>query len=160
MQRVCDDHTEILSFTDIVVEFTEKVCWMADQAITHHCTAKSQASYLIMLKETIWETLKLLLYLIFWRIIHFCMKVPYKGSSGKVIRLLSSLLWFLITYQGKKIAWKKSVSFCVMSDCLLYTSTTGHSLMIFIPHHLVSDVLPHLKNVWFQWLCRFTVQEM
>jgi hypothetical protein len=36
-----------------VGEFAEKICLTADQATTHHYTAKSQASYLKMLKETI-----------------------------------------------------------------------------------------------------------
>jgi hypothetical protein len=34
-------------------KLTEKICRTAEQATTHHYTAKSQASYLKMLKETI-----------------------------------------------------------------------------------------------------------
>jgi hypothetical protein len=39
--------------TSTVGEFTEKICQIADQATNHHYTARSQASYLKMLKETI-----------------------------------------------------------------------------------------------------------
>jgi hypothetical protein len=52
-QWVHDGHTKIVFMTSTVGEFTEKICRTADRATTHHYTAKSQASYLKMLKETI-----------------------------------------------------------------------------------------------------------
>jgi hypothetical protein len=52
-QWVHDGHTKIVSMTSTVGEFTEKICQTADQATTRHYTAKSQASYSKMLKETI-----------------------------------------------------------------------------------------------------------
>jgi hypothetical protein len=44
---------------------------------------------------------------------------------------------------------EECVSFCVISDCLLCTATTVHSFISFIIHHLVSDILPHLKKVCY-----------
>jgi hypothetical protein len=45
-QWVHDGHAKIVSMTSTVGEFTEKICRTADQAVTHHYTAKSQASCL------------------------------------------------------------------------------------------------------------------
>jgi hypothetical protein len=52
-QWVHGSHMKIVSMTSTVGEFNEKICRTADQATTHHETAKSKASYLKMLKETI-----------------------------------------------------------------------------------------------------------
>jgi hypothetical protein len=84
--------TEIVSMTSTVGEFTEKICRTADQATTHHYTAKSQASYFKMLKETILPDTEAVILLDFSENIRFYVKMPYKGSTGKLIRLLSTLL--------------------------------------------------------------------
>jgi hypothetical protein len=60
-------------------------------------------------KKTFCQTRELLFYLIFQKIIHIYVKMPSKGSTGKLVRPLSTLLYFIITYQDQKIAWKKSV---------------------------------------------------
>jgi hypothetical protein len=52
-QWVHDGHTKIVSMMSTVGEFNEEICLTADQATTRRHTAKSQPSYLKMLKETI-----------------------------------------------------------------------------------------------------------
>jgi hypothetical protein len=44
---------------------------------------------------------------------------------------------------------EENVSFCVISDCLQHTATTVHYFISCIIYHLVSDVLPHLRKVYY-----------
>jgi hypothetical protein len=87
-----DGHTKIVSMTSTVGEFTVKICWTADHAATHHYTTKSQASYLKMLKETILPDNEAVILLDFSKNYSFYVRMPYKGSTGKLIRPLSILL--------------------------------------------------------------------
>jgi hypothetical protein len=38
---------------------------------------------------------------------------------------------------------------CVISDCLEHTATIVHSFISCIIHHLISDVSPHLRKVYY-----------
>jgi hypothetical protein len=44
---------------------------------------------------------------------------------------------------------EECVSFHVYSDCLGHTATTVHSFLSCIIHHLVSDVLLHVQDVYY-----------
>jgi hypothetical protein len=71
----------------------------------------------------------------------------YRGSTGKLINQL-----FVVYYcsSGPENSMKEEcVSFCVISDCLECAANTFHSFISCIIHHLVFDILPHLRKVYY-----------
>jgi hypothetical protein len=91
-QWVHNGHTKIVFITNTVRERNEKFCQTADLATTLHYTVKSQTSYLKMLKETILPNTRTVTLLYLSDNYSFYVKIPYKGSTRKLIRLLSTLL--------------------------------------------------------------------
>jgi hypothetical protein len=59
---------------------------------------------------------------------------------------------FVVYYRTsgpENIMKEECVSFCAIRDCLQHTATTVHSFISGIIRHLVSDVLPHLRTVYY-----------
>jgi hypothetical protein len=67
---------------------------------------------------------------------------------GKLIRSLSFSFYYCASGAENNLK-EVCVSFCVISDHLDHTETTVHSFISCIIRHLLYDVLPHLKKVYY-----------
>jgi hypothetical protein len=127
-----------------------KIYWTADQATSHHYTAKSHLNIWRSWQKQFCQTLSLIFCLIFFIelfiFIPRChIRVPLRNQPGH-----SPPFYNLLSHnRPRKLHEKWCVSSCVISVRLQLTATTFQSFVSCNIHHLVFDVLPHLEKEYY-----------
>ncbi|XP_048845329.1 uncharacterized protein LOC125716737 isoform X3 [Brienomyrus brachyistius] len=127
------DRTEIVTMTMSVQEFIDKICDAFDNLREHHFIAKAQAKYLRETKENLCAGEAVIL-LDFAENYSFIVQDAVQGFHWNTAQ--ATLHPFVVYYKdGGEL---KSLSLCVISDCLRHDT--------FAVHAFISKVLDNIRN--------------
>jgi hypothetical protein len=130
-------------------EFTEKISQAANQATSHCDTTKSQALYLKTLKGSVLPDTEAVILVDFSENCSVLCEDAIHGFQWEIDQgILHHFIVCYCTLGPENSTREEYVSSCAINDCLEHRTTTIHSFMGRIIHHLVSDILLHLLKVY------------
>lgn len=127
------DRSEILTVTMSILEFIDKFCDAFDDLREHHFIAKAQSKYLTNLKENL-SPGEVLILLDFAENYSFVIQDAVQGFHWNNAQ--ATLHPFVVYYKDENEL--KSLSLCVISDCLRHDTTAVHAY--------ISNMLDYLKT--------------
>ena len=123
-QWVHTDRTSLVTIQETVNGYIDKLCMAVHDLAPHHYIAKSQASYLRHLKETIPENEAIIL-LDFAENYSFIIQDAVQGHHWDNSQ--ATLHPFVVYYRREEKL--ECLSICVISDCLTHNTVTVHKFL-------------------------------
>ncbi|XP_033127584.1 uncharacterized protein LOC117125231, partial [Anneissia japonica] len=144
------DRSELVCFTLSIENYISKVCDAFDNLRDHHFISKAQAKYLTELKNNLSED-EVLILLDFAENYSFVVQDAVQGFHWNNAQ--ATLHPFVVYYKNSDQASRnehlKSLSICIISDCLRHDTRTVHAFISRMLNHL-RTVLPSIsKAIYF-----------
>ncbi|CAH0556044.1 unnamed protein product [Brassicogethes aeneus] len=145
-QWVHKGQSTLVNMTSTIEDFVKDLSKAADQATTHHFTAKSQASYLRNLKENIPAETEVIVLLDFAENYSFVCQDAIQGFHWDTTQ--ATLHPFVIYFRSKNQTDLKCFSMCVISDEREHITSTVHYFLKVIIQH-IKEELPDLQYIHY-----------